>query len=156
MDHAKFQDLNKSLYSTAKELETMFPCRHFALDGHVLGSIRECLVADAYGLELKKASNKGFDALSKSGKQVEIKATQKESFSFRSKSEHIIAIKISENGQFVEVYNVPGELVWKEFDGKKTPKNGQFQKGLKRLKELDEQVDESQRIPSVAHTHKAH
>jgi len=96
------------------------------------------------------ASNKGFDALSKSGKQVEIKATQSTSFAFRSKPEHIIAIRILGNGHFQEVYNGPGELVWNQFSGKKVPSNGQFQISLNKLKVLSEQIHESQRIPRIA------
>jgi hypothetical protein len=41
----------------------MFPGRHFTPDGHMVGSLGECLVAHAYGLELQTASNKGFDAI---------------------------------------------------------------------------------------------
>ena len=150
MDHDKFRSLVKSLYSTVGELETMFPGRHFTPDGHMVGSIGECLVADVYDLDLMVASNKGFDALSKSGIQVEIKATQSKSFAFRSKPEHIIAIKILANGQFEEVYNGPGELVWNQFSGKKVPSNGQFQISLTKLRVLNEQIYESQRIPRVA------
>jgi len=92
MNHDKFQDLIKQLYSTVSELESMFPGRHFTPDGHMVGSIGECLVADAYGLDLKRASNKGFDAIVPDGKKVEIKATQSKSVAFRSEPEHTIII----------------------------------------------------------------
>jgi hypothetical protein len=82
MDHEKFQSLIKQLYSTVAELEEMFPGRHFTPDGHMVGSIGECLVSDAYCLILETASNKGFDAVTVSGKQVEIKATQSKSVVF--------------------------------------------------------------------------
>ena len=70
MDHDKFNQLIKQLYSTVSELEAMFPERHFTPDGHMVGSIGECLVADAYGLVLKKASNKGFDATATDGSKL--------------------------------------------------------------------------------------
>lgn len=124
----------------------MFPRRHFTPDGHMVGSIGECLVADAYGLELMNASNKGYDALSPSGLQVEIKATQAKSVAFRSQPEHTIAIKILPNGTFEEIFNGPGNLVWQQFDGKPLPSNGQYQISLNKLKELNKQVDKSQRI----------
>ncbi len=127
----------------------MFPGRHFTPDGHVVGSIGECLVADAYGLELMNASNKGYDALSPSGLQVEIKATQAKSVAFRSQPEHTIAIKILPNGTFEEIFNGPGNLVWQQFDGKPLPSNGQYQISLNKLKELNTQVDKSQRILRV-------
>ncbi|WP_225316896.1 MULTISPECIES: DUF6998 domain-containing protein [Marinobacter] len=76
IDHNKLQTLVKQLYATVSELEKMFPGRHFTPDGHMVGSLGECLVADAYALELKPASNKGYDAITASGLEVEIKATQ--------------------------------------------------------------------------------
>ncbi|HDO1357410.1 DUF6998 domain-containing protein [Aeromonas veronii] len=149
IDHKRFQRLVQQLYSTVEELEKMFPGRHFTPDGHMVGSIGECLVADAYGLELMNASNKGYDALSPSGLQVEIKATQAKSVAFRSQPEHTIAIKILPNGTFEEIFNGPGNLVWQQFDGKPLPSNGQYQISLNKLKELNKQVDKSQRILRV-------
>ena len=149
IDHKRFQRLIQQLYSTVEELEKMFPGRHFTPDGHMVGSIGECLVADAYGLELMNASNKGYDALSPSGLQVEIKATQAKSVAFRSQPEHTIAIKILPNGTFEEIFNGPGNLVWQQFDGKPLPSNGQYQISLNKLKELNTQVDKSQRILRV-------
>lgn len=150
MDHEKFQSLIKQLYATVSELETMFPGRHFTPDGHMVGSIGECLVADAYGLKLMIASNKGFDAISKSGKQVEIKATQSKSAAFRSQPEHTIVIKILPDGTFEEAYNGPGLLVWEQFSGKPLPSNGQYQISLNKLKVLNQQVSESERVPRIA------
>ncbi|MFM5048294.1 hypothetical protein ACEUBW_02345 [Aeromonas veronii] len=149
IDHKRFQRLVQQLYSTVEELEKMFPGRHFTPDGHMVGSIGECLVADAYGLELMNASNKGYDALSPSGLQVEIKATQAKSVAFRSQPEHTIAIKILPNGTFEEIFNGPGNLVWQQFDGKPLPSNGQYQISLNKLKELNKQVDKSQQILRV-------
>ncbi|MDG1479361.1 MAG: hypothetical protein P8R54_07200 [Myxococcota bacterium] len=150
MDHDKFQGLIKKLYSTVSELEDMFPGRHFTPDGHMVGSIGECLVADAYGLKLKTASNKGFDAVTRDGKEVEIKATQSKSVAFRSEPGHAIVIKILPDGRFEEVYNGPGDLIWKQFAGKNVPSNGQFQISLNKLKELNQQVSDSIRVPRIA------
>ncbi len=149
MDHDKFQVLIKQLYATVRELETMFPGRHFTPDGHMVGSIGECLVADAYGLELMTASNKGYDALSKSGLKIEIKATQSSSASFRSEPEHTIVIRILPDGSFEEIFNGPGKLVWEQFRGKAMPSNGQYQISLNKLRKLNEIVDDGQRVPKL-------
>jgi len=140
IDHHKFQNLIKQLYSTVNELESMFEGRHFTPDGHMVGSIGECLVADAYDLELMTASNKGYDAVSSCGKKVEIKATQAKSAAFRSEPEHAIVIKILPDGTFEEVYNGPGKLVWGQFEDKPLPSNGQYQISLKKLKALSQMV----------------
>ncbi|MBC6428984.1 MAG: hypothetical protein GDA55_07155 [Cellvibrionales bacterium] len=150
MNHAKFQQLIKQLYSTVRELEQMFPGRHFTPDGHMVGSIGECLVADAYGLELKKASNKGFDATARDGRQVEIKATQSKTGSgrvgFRSEPEHTVVIRILPDGAFAEVYNGPGKPIWEKFAGKKRPKNGQYSISVKQLSELNKTVQPTDRL----------
>lgn len=150
INHEKFQKLIMQLYSTVSELESMFPGRHFTPDGHMVGSIGECLVAEAYGLELMTASNKGFDAISSNGTQVEIKATQSKSVAFRSEPEHAIIIKILPNGTFEEAYNGPGNIVWEQFAGKPLPSNGQYQISLNKLKALNEQILESSRVPRIA------
>ena len=147
IDHDKFQTLVKQLYATVNELETMFPGRHFTPDGHMVGSLGECIVADAYNLELKTASNKGYDAVTETGLEVEIKATQSKSVAFRSQPQHTIIIKILRDGTFEEVYNGPGALVWDQFTGKRLPSNGQFQISLNKLRQLNQTVAQSDRVP---------
>jgi Family of unknown function (DUF6998) len=147
IDHDKFRTLVKQLYATVNELETMFPGRHFTPDGHMVGSLGECIVADAYNLELKTASNKGYDAVTETGLEVEIKATQSKSVAFRSQPQHTIIIKILRDGTFEEVYNGPGALVWDQFTGKRLPSNGQFQISLNKLRQLNQTVAQSDRVP---------
>ncbi|WP_282111249.1 DUF6998 domain-containing protein [Shewanella algicola] len=149
MNHTKFQALIKDLYKTVDQLESMFPGRHFTPDGHMVGSIGECLVADAYGLTLVNASNKGFDAVSASGIRVEIKATQSKSVAFRSCPDHAIVIKINPDGSFEEIYNGSGDRVYNQFHGKKLPSNGQYQISISKLRQLQHEVPATERINRV-------
>lgn len=149
IDHDKFQALVKQLYATVNELEAMFPGRHFTPDGHMVGSLGECLVADAYKLKLKTASNTGYDAVTEAGLEVEIKATQSNSVAFRSQPQHVIVIKILRDGTFEEIYNGPGALVWDQFTGKRLPSNGQFQISLNKLQQLNQTVAQSVRVPKA-------
>ncbi|KAA9129711.1 hypothetical protein F3N42_15040 [Marinihelvus fidelis] len=149
LNHGQFQTLVNQLYATVRELEAMFPGRHFTPDGHLVGSLGECLVADAYGLELLAASNKGFDAVTADGVEVEIKATQGRSVAFRHEPRHAIVIRILPDGAFEEVYNGPGALVWALFRGKPLPSNGQYQVSVARLRRLGEGVPECDRVPQV-------
>ena len=146
LDQEKFRGLVKDLYKIVSELESMFPGRHFTPDGHMVGSLGECLVADAYGLELRTASNKGFDAISSSGVKVEIKATQSTRVAFRSCPEHAIVIKILTDGTFEEFYNGSGSRIWELFSGKPLPSNGQYQIALSKLATLNRQVPESEKL----------
>ncbi|ALM52259.1 DUF6998 domain-containing protein [Halomonas huangheensis] len=147
MDHDKFRALIKQLYATVNELEAMFPGRNFTPDGHMVGSLGECLVADAYNLELKTASNKGYDAVTETGLEVEVKATQSNSVAFRSQPQHTIIIKILRDGTFEEIYNGPGALVWEQIEGKRLPSNGQFQVSLNKLRRLNQTVAQADRVP---------
>lgn len=61
MDQQKLPELINDLYRIVAELETMFPGRHFTPDGHLVGSLGECLAACHYGLELMPASSPGVD-----------------------------------------------------------------------------------------------
>ncbi|MET0067001.1 MAG: hypothetical protein ABW076_11720 [Candidatus Thiodiazotropha sp.] len=147
MNHEHLKTQVKNIYTAVRELERMFPGRPFTPDGHMVGSLGECLVADAYNLDLMPPSNSGYDALSKTGTKVEIKATQSKSVAFRSCPEHAIIIKINANGSFVEYYNGPGDLIWQEFAGKQLPKNGQYQISLKKVAALYKTVPLTERLP---------
>ena len=50
------------LFQITKALEAAAPGRHFAPDGHLVGSIGVAVAAARYGLELTTASTKGVDA----------------------------------------------------------------------------------------------
>jgi hypothetical protein len=69
-------DKIKELYRITNELETEYPGRKFTIDGHLVGSIGEVIVAENYGLELLPNSTETHDAKTKDGKLVQIKATQ--------------------------------------------------------------------------------
>lgn len=127
----------------------MFPGRPFTPDGHMVGSIGERLVADAFGLELMPPSNTGYDAVTTTGKKVEIKATQSRNVAFRSCPEHTIIIRILKDGTFEECFNGPGELIWRQFKGRSLPSNGQFQISISKVKQLNDSVDFSERIPRI-------
>jgi len=147
MNHKKLKEQVEKIYEVVSSLEQMFPDRSFTPDGHLIGSIGECLVADAYNLELMPSSNKGFDAKTENGKKVEIKATQSKQVAFRSEPEHTIIIKINKDGTFDEIYNGPGNIIWETFKNKKLPSNGQYQISLIKLKKLYKKVATNNRIP---------
>ena len=147
MNNKHFSKQIKDIYKAVNELEKMFPGRPFTPDGHMVGSIGECLVADAYDLELMPPSNKGFDAKTKDGKEIEIKATQSNSVAFRSKPEYAIVIRIHKDGTFSRIYNGVGSLIWDTFKGKKLPSNGQYQISLTKLVELSKMTSSNEQIP---------
>ncbi len=145
MDRKILPQLVADLYRIVDELESVFPGRHFTLDGHLVGSLGECLAAYHYGLNLRPASTKGVDA-DKSGVEVEIKATQGSSVGLRCQPEHLLVLKLDRRGGFEEIYNGPGNLVWREFAKKNRPSNGQYQIAISRLSALMKHVSPERRL----------
>jgi hypothetical protein len=155
MDSERWGSLVKQLYSTVDELgqlakEQGYKDRPFTLDGHIVGTMGECLVAAAYGLELEEPSNKGYDATYNKSVKVEIKTTQGKRVAFRwhdEPPERVIIVKLNQDGTFEEHYNGPGCIIWKQYTGKPPPPNGQFQMSLSRVGTLTARVPVGSRIP---------
>ena len=137
-------DKIKELYKITNELEDAYPGRKFTIDGHLVGSIGEVIVAEKYGLELLPNSTETHDAVSPDGKYVQIKATQIKRIAISSEPEYAIVIKMFPDGSWEEVYNGPGNLVWD--NAGKIQKNGQRPISLSKLKSLMTSVDENERI----------
>jgi len=148
MDRIKeIPNLVKQLYEVTERLEGLFVGRHFTPDGHLVGSIGEVLAAYHYDLELSIASTEGYDALSRLGKKVQIKATQVNRVAMRSEPEHLIVLKINQDGTSTEVFNGPGKVAWNESG--KMQSNGQRGITLPKLKKLMDKVESQDRIARV-------
>lgn len=124
----------KELYKITNELESSYPGRKFTIDGHLVGSIGEVIVAEHYGLTLLRNSAETHDAVSADGKYVQIKATQINRIAISSEPDYLIVIKLFLDGSWEEVYNGPGKPVWD--NAGKMQKNGQRPISLNKLRIL--------------------
>ena len=129
----------KELYKITNELESSYPGRKFTIDGHLVGSIGEVIVAEHFGVELLRNSTETHDAVSADGKYVQIKATQINRIAISSEPDYLIVIKLFSDGSWEEVYNGPGKPVWD--NAGKMQKNGQRSVSLSKLKSLMISVD---------------
>jgi hypothetical protein len=75
-DWQEVKRLLEDLCAASERLEALFPGRKFTLDGHLVGSIGEAVVAYMFDLNLARSSSQGHDAYAPDGRQVEIKFTQ--------------------------------------------------------------------------------
>ena len=140
-------DKIKELYKITNELERTYPGRKFTVDGHLVGSIGEVIVAEHYGLSLLPNSTKTHDAVSKEGKFVQIKATQVNGIAISSEPDYVIVIKILSDGSWEEIYNGPGKPVWN--NAGKMQKNGQRPISLSKLRNLMVSVETKDTIVRI-------
>ena len=139
----------KALYAISRELEQLFPGRHYTPDGHMVGSIGEALAASWYGLELFEAGAETHDAKAPDGRLVQIKATQIDRVALSSELEWLLVLKIHPDGTFTEEYNGPGALAWCHCG--KMQKNGQRPISLAALRKLQAEVPMDKRLPRSVH-----
>lgn len=107
--------LIQRLYEVVGEMEMLFPGRPFTPDGHLVGSIGEALAAYLFDLTLEPPSTTGFDARTREGRTVEIKATQGASVALRgdtTTADLLVALRLGKDGSAEVVYAGPAAPVW--------------------------------------------
>ena len=146
---AMIQEKLKQLFQIVEQLETEYADynRKFTIDGHLIGSIGEVLVAEAFDLKLEDPGKPVIDAETKDGKTVQIKATTTDrvAFSIQAGSkiipDYVIVIRIEKEGEKRGkpelIYHGLGEIVFEELRKKKLQKNGQIQISLAMLRRLN-------------------
>ena len=134
----------QDLFRTVCELESRYPGRKFSIDGHLLGSIGEVIAAEYYGLTLLPNSSEMHDAKDRQGRLIQIKATQIDRISISSEPDYLIAIQITSDGNWSEIYNGAGSRVWN--NSGKMQKNGQRPISIAKLKLLMKSVSDDEKI----------
>jgi hypothetical protein len=144
----KVPQLISRLYKITDELEAMFG-RKFTPDGHLVGSIGEAIAAYMYDVVLTAPSFKTHDAKTRDGKRlVQVKFSGgSTSFGIYGKPDYLIAMRLVNRTDIVEVFNGPGEIAWQSVG--KSQKNGQYSMGIGKLVKLNASVPNSERIPKV-------
>jgi hypothetical protein len=145
-------DAVKRLLKIVKQLHEDYPMKRFTLDGRLLGDIGEVLVEQSYDLKLSSGVQRHHDAITPDGRQVQIKATMKNSLTFPADHipEYYLGIKIHPDGSFDEVFNGRGKTAWKAVKDRKHPKNNQYSISISALTSLNAEVREKDRIPRKA------
>ena len=146
------QETLRTLFRITEQLEADYSKynRKFTIDGHLIGSIGEVITAEAYSLKLAENSTPVYDAWTKNGEKVQIKATQIDRVSFSAKKEpddppaFVVVIRIDRTGDWKQIYNGPGKLVYDSLG--KPQKNGQSQISLHKLRMLMEKVPPEQQL----------
>ncbi len=130
--------------------------RRFTLDGKLVGDIGEALAKEYYNIELLPENTVKYDAIEiNTNRRIQIKSTMKRyfTFPFGKSPEYLLAIKILENGEIDTIYNGPGYIIEKYIEDKnlKSYRNSYYSFTLSKFAELNEKVDEVDRIKLRLH-----
>lgn len=134
------------LLDNVNALETMFPGRHFTLDGHLVGSLGEVAAAYHYGIELFPPSTERHDGFV-GNRNVQVKITQTDNVLIGEEPEHLIVLYLARTGKIYEVYNGPGAIPWKTTG--KPDKRGCKHLRVNKLMSLDGKIKPEDRIAAV-------
>jgi hypothetical protein len=134
------------IFRGIKQLQEAFDHRAFTIDGRLVGDVGEVVAEINYDLLLDKKSRKGYDAKTLDGKDIQIKATFKDSLTFRSVPQLYLGFKLNEDGSFEEVFNGPGRLIYERFSKRKGIGIELLSFPLAELRILSKQVPSEQRV----------
>ena len=139
------QKLVVGLYEITTKLKLQHPHRSFTPDGILVGSLGEVLAEYHYGLSPLPPGTPKHDC-NKNGIDIQVKTTQKAAIQIGDDCQHLLALKLIQNGTIEEWYNGPGALVWNLVKHKTRPKNGLYSVRLNVLRKLMDSIPEEQRL----------
>ncbi len=109
----------KLIFQAIERLKAAFPTRAFTIDGRLVGDVGEVIAALEYDLILGDVSRPTHDASTPDGRKVQIKATFKDSLTFRSVPDYYLGFKLYADGRHEEVFNGPGRLIYERYAKRK-------------------------------------
>src|ERR1700684_1273768 len=92
-------------------LQKSFNNRKFTIDGRLVGDIGEIIAAAEFDLTLDETSQAKHDGKAVDGRKVQIKATFKDSLTFRSIPDYYLGLKLNWDGTHEVIFNGPGHVI---------------------------------------------
>ncbi|MGR8981532.1 MAG: DUF6998 domain-containing protein [Gammaproteobacteria bacterium] len=148
--HEIIEDSLEKIFSGIRQLKEALPSKEFTIDGRLVGDIGEAIVQRDYDLVLYDGLAKDYDGETPCGKKVQIKATFKDTLTFKKLSDYYIGIKMREDGTYEEIFNGPGRVIADEYGHRKGFGTVLLSFPNKRLRELSNAVSHEQKIRKLA------
>jgi hypothetical protein len=134
------------IFQGIEELKEAFPHRKFTIDGRLVGDVGEVIAALEYDVVLHDVSQPTHDATTPCGRNVQIKATFKESLTFRSVPDYYLGFKLYPDGRHEEIFNGPGKVIYDRYATRRGIGVALLSFPVAELRRLSEQVPSSERI----------
>ena len=135
------------IFEGIARLKQTFQNREFTIDGRLVGDIGEVIAALEYDVVLFEISQPGHDGITSAGRRVQIKATFKDSLTFKTVPEYYLGFKLFADGRHEEIFNGPGSVVYERYKHRKGIGVQLLSFPLKELKALSRNVLVHERIP---------
>ena len=114
--------INKALdniFKSINDLRKAFPQKAFTIDGRLVGDLGEVIATLYYDVKLHTVQQPDHDGESSDGRKVQIKATFKDSLTFRTIPDYYLGLKLFPDGRYEEIYNGPGQIIYQRYKDRK-------------------------------------
>lgn len=147
MSQAQMKNALKHIFDGIRMLRETFPHRQFTIDGRLVGDIGEVVAEREYAMEIDEISQEAHDGTADDGRRVQVKATFKDSLTFKTVPDYYLGLKFYEDGTFEEIYNGPGSVIAAAFGHRSGFGKQLLSFPNSRLRELSASVADTDRIP---------
>ena len=146
MDKSAITEGLRLVFEGISLLTAAFPHRAFTIDGRLVGDVGEVIAALEYDVTLHEVSQADHDATTSDGRNVQIKATFKNSLTFRKTPDYYLGFKLNPDGSHEEIFNGPGVLIWDRYKSRKGIGGQLLSFPISELRKLSATVPADQRI----------
>ena len=136
----------KSIFAGIEQLREAFPGKAFTIDGRLVGDIGEVIAALEYDIELYEVQQADYDGETSDGRKVQVKATFKDSLTFKTVPDYYLGFKLYKDGHHEEIFNGPGQIIFERYKHRKGIGEELLSFPLNELKRLSDNVPESEKI----------
>jgi hypothetical protein len=135
------------IFQGIAQLKGAFPNRAFTIDGRLVGDVGEVIAALEYDVVLHDVAQPHHDATTSDGRNVQIKATFKDSLTFKTVPDYYLGFKLYPDGTHEEIFNGPGKIILDRYAARKGAGKLLLSFPIAELKKLSATVPPDQRIP---------
>jgi uncharacterized protein DUF6998 len=113
----------------------------------LVGDVGEVIAALEYDVVLHDVSQPNHDATTTDGlRNVQIKATFKDSLTFKTVPDYYLGFKLYPDGRHEEVFNGPGKIIFERYRARKGCGETLLSFPIAELRKLSEQVADGDRV----------
>ncbi len=103
------------LFKLTNSLNGRFKNKKFTPDGRLVGDIGEIIAEMFYGIKLHEKQRHTHDGECPEGRCVQVKISFQDQLTFSKKPDYYLGFKMEENGDFKEIFNGPGDIIYEKY-----------------------------------------